>query len=219
MSLRATLFVLLAVSIPLASLAQVTKTGNAYLFRMKLVKGSSQAYVMSTSTDMGTGKPLIVPMSYSMKVTNVVKGIADVAMSATTPMQKAPQTSTIKMDSRGAIDGQAGLEQLTGIRLPEKAIKVGETWKSAPKVGTGTQGMAMDSVYTFSGVQAVGKIQCAVLSVKSSGKGALTSSTTGKMYIELANGMLYQSNLVSSFTFAQNGKSTTYKSTITIKRK
>ncbi len=219
MSPRFLLIAFVFCALPCVSPSQVTKTGTSYLFRMKLVKGSVYSFDVTSSTEMGTGKPMVMPMSYSMKVLSVTKGIADVAMTSTSPMQKAPQTMNVKMDSRGAVEGQSGLEQLTGVRLPEKAIKVGGTWKGTQKVAMFAQSMTVDSVYTFTGVQALGKVQCAVLSVKSTGKGSIASTTTGKMYIELANGMLYQSNLTSSITLTQGSKPQTFKSTATIKRK
>lgn len=212
------LLVLLVVA-PCVAPSQVTKSGSGYLLRMKLTKGASYAYDMTSSTSMGTAAPMSIKMGYSMKVTKVTNGIAEVLMTSTTPMSKTPQTQTVKMDGRGALDGQPGTEQVGNVRMPEKAIKVGETWVAKRSMGTGAQATTIDTVYTFRGLQAVGKVQCAVLDVKTTSKGMIASTTTGKMFIEAANGMLLSSNLSTTATMKQGGTSMAIKSTTSIKRK
>ncbi len=187
--------------------------------RMKLTTGSTYTYDVSNSMVIGTGKPMVVPMSYSMKVGKITKGVADVLMTMNSPMSKKPEIQTVKMDSRGMVDGQGGMESLGNVRLPERALKVGETWKATQSSGQGARSMTLDTVYTFRGVQAVGKISCAVLDVKSTSKGTMASTTTGKIYIDSANGMLYQTTLAMTMTMTQGAKTQTVKNNTTIKRK
>lgn len=198
---------------------QVSKSGNGYLFRMKLTKGATYSYDFSTTTVMG-GQTIPMVMSYSMKVQSVdPKGVANVQMTIQTPMSKTPTTQVVKMDSRGQLEGQPGMEQFGNVRMPEKALAVGGNWKSSQNMGSGANAMKADTTYTFRGMQAVGKVQCAVLDVNSSMKGAMTTTTTGKMFIEASNGMLYKSDLSTTMTMTQQGKTQTIKSTIAIKRK
>jgi hypothetical protein len=199
---------------------QVSKSGNGYLLRMKLTKGATYAYDFTTSTAMPGGQPMAMTMSYTMKVQSVdAKGVASVLMTATTPMSKTPTTQTVKMDARGQLDGQPGMEQFGNVRMPEKALAVGGNWKSSQTFGTGATAMKADTTYTFRGLQNVGKVSCAVLDVSSSMKGTMSAATTGKMYLEASNGMLYKSDLTSTMTMTQQGKTQTIKSTIAIKRK
>jgi hypothetical protein len=199
---------------------QVSKSGNGYLFRMKLTKGSSYSYDFSTSTSMPGGQPFSITMSYVMKVQSVdSKGVANVLMTVKTPMAKEPTTQTMKMDSRGQMDNQPGMEQFGSVRMPEKALAVGGNWKSSQNLGAGANAMKADTTYTFRGIQNVGKVSCALLDVNSTMKGAMAAATTGKMYIEVSTGMLYQSDLTTTMTMTQQGKTQTIKSTIAIKRK
>jgi hypothetical protein len=213
------LFGLLALVVAPVS-GQVSKSGGGYLFRMKLVKGASYAYDFSTSTAMPGGQPFAMSMNYSMKVTKIdAKGVADVLMTISSPMSKTPTTQTVKMDSRGQIENQPGMEQFGNVRMPEKALAVGGNWKASQNIGTGANGMKADTTYTFRGLQKVGTVSCAVLDVSSTMKGALAATTSGKMYIEVSNGMLYKSDLSTTMTMTQQGKTQTIKSTIAIKRK
>lgn len=198
---------------------QVSKSGSGYLFRMKLTKGATYSYDFTTTTMMG-GQSIPMSMGYSMKVQSVdAKGVASVLMTMQSPMSKTPTTQTVKMDSRGQLEGQPGMEQFGSVRMPEKALVVGGNWKSSQNMGTGANPMKADTTYTFRGMQAVGKVQCAVLDVSSTMKGTMTANTTGKMFIEASNGMLYKSDLSTTMTMTQQGKTQTIKSTIAIKRK
>ncbi len=177
-----------AVAVPLASTAQVAKSGQGYLLRMKWTKGKTYAY--SINTAMGSQKQ---PGSYSVKVKDVKNGVA--TLDVTTNMSAAmggKQTQTLKMDSTGkVIDGADGAMQAPA--FPAKAVKVGETWKDSRKVNAAFP-VTVNNTYTFKGLKTVNKKQLAEIAISTKGASdGMSLSGTGTMYLDLAEGMLHSS--------------------------
>lgn len=211
--------------------AQVTKSASGYLFRMKLRQGDSYSYTMNSVQQTSPTQSLPINMAYTMKVLKVANGVADVQMTVTSPLSKTPQVNTIKMDSRGIAGANPSMQSMnsaTGMRLPEKALKVGGTWTETQSMGSGTSVMKVSTVYTFAGVQTVDKVSCAVFDVKTNSTGPTTVSATGKVYVEMSNGMLFKSDLATTMTINPRPSSgrggapsqpMTVKGTVTVRRK
>lgn len=185
-------------ALPTVGRAQITRTGGGYLFRAKWVAGAKYGYVMDMAmpaSQMTQNKPVSMKMSMNMVVKSVSGGVATVVVTSESPMvngksmgTQKPQPMTFKTDSRNrVVSGQGG--QNMSSPLPEKPIKVGETWSAnVPMAGMGGTAKA---TYTFMGMTSVGGVQAA--RIKSSIAGQASGS--GTMYIAAADGQLLSMNM------------------------
>lgn len=193
-----------------AARAQVTQQGNAYLLRMKFTPGATMRYTINTSMTMGGGnKPMRMNIPTTMRVVSVKNGIATIE--TTTDMSgmskdAPPQKTTMKMDSRGNVVGGTNSGQLTPAGYPQNAVRVGQTWKQAFNTG----GMKLDATYTFRGIRNAGNRRVADLAISMKGGQAQQQmSGTGSMQINMADGMLIQTNMNMKIgTGAQAGNMT-----------
>jgi|GEM_PF-665549 len=177
--------------------AQVTRQGNGYTLRVKYQTGQTIKYTLANSMVTPGAKSPAPAMSIPMtiRVVSVTKGVATLEASiGPVPGQGKPQTQQMKMDSRGRVVGgpAAGLQSLSGVAMPDKAVTVGQTWKDTAQVPSPMGPISTTTSYKFLGIRTVGGKSVAELSMSMSGKGSsLSMNGSGRLQILVSDGTLY----------------------------
>lgn len=204
--------------------AQVTKSGDAYTFRVKYTKGQKISYETTTTVEMAGMQPMKAPLT--MTVTDVKNGIYTLKYTVGAVMGGKPQDVTIKMNSQGKIvEGSAAGQTMAGVgnaQLPTKAMKVGESWTQSTDAPVMGSKMKVNSTYTFKGIKTVGGKQVAEIAVKmnSSGGTGVGVTGTGTMTLMVADGTLHGSTMnIKTAMKAGSAPSTTYGMKMTVVRK
>ncbi len=208
--------------------AQVTKQGDAYQFRLKFKKGAKYSYLLSSSspaTGTTPAQKMEVPFSYLALGTkgDETQVKISVGPSAFNGKPNAPKPTIINatMDDRGKLvkSSQEGLGNLTGVILPEKAIKIGEEFPI--KSDTSVQGGALEirGSYKFVGFKTMSGRKVVQFDVRQNSIGIVSTSGSGKTFIDAADGQLVLATINQNVTIQENGKSVTMKNSVTIIRK
>ncbi len=213
-------------SIPRAG-AQVTRMGDSYLFRMKYTKGQKMSYDVISSVQVPGGSGTMkMDMPMTMNVKDVQGKTATVQLDVGPMMMNGKpgnvkkQSMEIKLDDRGkTLSGGAPGMQGVSTQLPEKPLKVGETYASSNTVNVMGQQLSVKSVNKFLGIRKVGSRTVAALGTTSTGSGAMKVSGTGTAYVDVADGSLVAMNMNQEMIFTQGGKSQTMKNLVTVTRK
>lgn len=202
--------VLVGPSLHTAAHAQVTKQGQGYLFRMKFTPGSTIRYTITSTVNPPAGtknaKPMTFSMPQTMRVKSVDKGIATIEstvdMSSMSPNAK-PQTTTIRMDSRGNLIGNTQGMSSMSTSFPQGPIRIGQSWNAKMN----QQGMSFDGTYTLKSVRRVGSQELAeiAMSIKGGGGQAGTISGTGTMQVRTSDGSLQGMNMNMRMAMGQQG--------------
>lgn len=212
--------------------AQVTKQGNGYLLRMKFTPGQTSKFNIAMDTS-AAGQSMKMAMPMTQKVVSVKNGVADLTMNVGPmsmngkPMNTQVQTINVSMDSTGKVVKGAPMGQTgTQVSLPEKPVKVGESWTVNTKTQAGMGGnMDVKATYTLAGFQTVAGKQMAKLNVKMSAGGQMTMKGDGTMLLLMTDGSLHTANLKMNMTMpqpqgqgAQGGQPMNIVTNMTIKR-
>lgn len=209
MNIRTTLAAALLLGAALGQ-AQIAKQGSAYLFRMKFTKGAKYAYKMNVDMTMpkGMGGPADgkanMLMTMNIHVKDVKKDVATVAYSAS-PMKmngkemgKATQME-VKQNTRGKfVQGDAAAMNAGSINLPEKPIKLGDSWTAETKMGTGAGAMTVNAKYTFKSIKTVNGKQIAVLGVTMASSTPVKLNGGGTVELYMSDGALYASDTTAT---------------------
>jgi len=202
--------------------AQIVKRGNAYLFRMKFVPGTTTKYKVNSTIDgigsNGQGIKVMLPMSWN--VASVTKGVATInatvgPVTVGKQQMMQPSTTEVKLDSRGRpVDGETPGQQLTPA-FPQGPVKVGTSWTaSMPVQGINGQAAKVTATYRFNGIKTVNGKQVADLTVTTSG----TATGAGTMQLLVSDGSLFTSYLKMKVSLMNSGKPTSYNITANIVR-
>ncbi|MEJ5170628.1 MAG: DUF6263 family protein [Fimbriimonadales bacterium] len=210
---RRLLLTVSAMTLAGASLAQITKVGDAYQMRMKFAPGQKMVYSMqSTTTAPGQPQPMLLNTEFSMKVNSVKNGVADITYSVG-PMKMngratgGVNTVNMKMDSRGKTVGQTpGGQQPTQMVLPEKPIRVGQTWTSTSSIATMGVPMEVTNTYKLNRIVQRGGKSLAEVGVTISAKGNISSSGNGTMLLDFVDGSLVSATMNQTITIRQGGQ-------------
>ncbi len=198
--------------------AQVTKEGPTYKFRMAWNKGDVYKYNVNIVATMPNGKTVPTSGESTMTVLSVVNGVADVEVESMDPTSKKLKKVNVKMDSFGPVGATPGLGGISDQRLPEKPMKVGETWTTTRTVKQGNRPLEFVSTYTLKGVKNYKGTKCAVFDVVATTKG-FVSDSTGTLYLEAKNGQLFQLDIDTKITMGTGLKAQTMTSTTNVSRK
>ncbi len=200
---------MIVTSASLPAYAQVKRTGDSYLLRMKFKVGDTAKYQMTMSGDM-------MPAGINVSMTSVVKKVAgdtaDVEYTTTPPAGAPgggkPTKTTFKIDNRGKVIGgnAQAAQQFNNVQLPEKAVKIGQTWAGN---ASGGMGMNLKTTYKLVGTKLVGGQDCAQIGVTlASTSGQMKISGTGTMFLRMGDCSLQNAtvNVVVNGTMpGQNG--------------
>jgi hypothetical protein len=232
-TLAAALCMLGLIGVARMSSAQVTKTGGAYLLRMKFFKGQKLSYLMTSSS---TGVKMEIP--FIMNVTDVTGNVATInltvgpasvngkrAMNGNTPAKA--QVVTIQMDNRGKVvkSSQPGAQGMAGVVLPEKPIRIGETFPVDSTTPMGGMNMKVTGRYRFAGIKNVNGKQAAQLAVMLSGSGTggaamkISTKGSGTTNLDIADGQLRAAAINQEITIIRGANSQTQKNAVQIRRK
>jgi hypothetical protein len=203
---------------PLAD-AQVTRSGNGYLFRQKYTKGQTIRYNMTMEQQgAAQGQAMKIAMPMTQTVRDVNKGVADLTIRVGPmtmngrPMGEA-QTLNLKMDARNQIVGGASgpSGQMQAV-LPQGAIRVGQTWTSDMPLQGMPGGGNAKATYKFNGIKNVGGRQVAEVGVTFTTTGSPSMTGNGTMLILVSDGSLQRSNLTMSTSMkGQDGRTNTIR--------
>ena len=207
-----------AILIPSAASAQIKKVGGSYLLRLKFKAGTVKKYNLVTaitglpaSAMGGSGGPMKLTGTLTEKVISVAgnKGTLQVETSAmalaTGQTFGQPQTQTVTIDDLGN-DGGAGNAPGYGVHLPQKAVKVGESWTQSMAMpgamGSGQGGAT--ATYKFNGIKSVGGKSLADISFAISSNGLLKGGS-GHAYLLPVDGSLSQMDMKMSVSNPSGG--------------
>lgn len=186
---------------PLPADAQVTKSGPGFLLRMKWTKGAVMKYSISASSPMNP-KASAFKTTSTMKVKDVKNGVATIESTTTLPSSGStrnttPQTTTMKMDSRGKIVGDklGNMAAAGSPTFPEGPIKIGQSWKGKFAM---QQGINLDATYTLKAVKLINGKTIAEIAQKVTGSMGPTGTMNGSgtMTIYGADGSLRNNSMV-----------------------
>ena len=216
----------LAAGLPGAG-AQVTKQGDAYLFRLKYTKGQKLNYDVVSTVQMPGGQgAMAVTIPMAMLVKDVTGKISTVQIEVGPMMMNGkpgPQpkrTMDVKLDDRGKTVG-GGTPGMQGVntQLPEKPLKIGESFTSTNSMNIAGQPLNVKSVSRFTGVPKMGGRTVAVLATTATASGALQVKGSGTGYIDIADGSLVSMSMNQEMTMKQGAQSQTMKNVVKVTRK
>ena len=204
---------------PCTSSAQVRKTKDGYLLRMKWTKGAHYRYDITITTEFA-GQSLPRSSVASVKVLNVSDGVASVELSMPNPLTNEPVTQTLPADSLGFLGDDGATGGVGGPKLPKRAVWPGDSWTA--KTSADVMGMAVTTttVYTFKGLERIGDVPCVVLTIETSASTSRLNVTGGgTMYIETRTGQLYKHDMNNVIEIDNNGQILTVPNQVVIVRK
>lgn len=181
--------------------AQVTKSGAGYLLRVKyapgqVIKLNSTNKMINATTGKAVETSIMLPVV--LRITDVKAGIATARMVVGPasyngqPLIPA-KTVVMNLNSRNQATGVQGGSSSVGATLPEKPIKVGQTWKALAPISTGTGGVQkVEAVYKFVGVKTVDGQGVAVVTYTISGG---VGKGSGRMTLLQKDGTLWTNDL------------------------
>ncbi len=221
---------IVALTMACASMSQISKTGNKYFMRMAYKPGAVMKYTMNSVSTVPIGKqtqklnlsiPLVVKvLSVSAGVGTVEYTLGPGSMNGK-PAGQGPQTATVKMDPRGqAVEGAAP-GGIGNIGLPEKAVKIGDSWKANVTSAMGpAAGSKVNATYKLMGFRSVGGKQFAVVSTNAKAVGqGFTTAGNGTLLLNMADGWMHSMNMVLTITIkSADGKAMNTTSTIKVTR-
>jgi hypothetical protein len=199
--------------------AQITQSGNGYLFRMKYTRGQKMNYVMNSENSNpampGGGGAMTVPVTMTVldvkgKVATIRLDIGPVTMGGKEVVKK--QSSEVQMDDRGRLVGKSGapmaaLSQL-GAGIPEKPIKIGDSFVVNQKGSAGSMGnMNTKTTYKFLGIKTLGNRKVAQMSITLSSGGSMNMKGSGTVLFDMTDGSLVSQKMDTQVTMAPPGQS------------
>ena len=98
-----------------------------------------------------------------------------------------------------------GLEQMSGT-LPEKPLKVGQSFTVNKTMTQMNQNIQMKATSTFMGIKSVSGKQLAEMAIKIAGTGTATMNGVGTSYYNLADGSLNNMNMTTNMTMMVPGQ-------------
>ncbi len=204
-------------------LAQVTSQSGGYLMRIKWEAGNSYSFKITSATSMpgSTAKPFEMTGGYSIKVKSVKNNVATVDFKSTPIGSGDPMEETMQVDNRGKVlnadSKPAGVDFTL---LPVKAIKINETWSNKQVLPSPIGDLTVNTTYRLVGVKKVGFKEFAEVNLGLTSTGQdITGSGHGVMLIDMADGMLFSSNMRQSLKMSVGGDDpVTLPVTVTITR-
>jgi hypothetical protein len=187
------------VALPLAGQAQITRSGNGFLFRHKFHAGQTSRFVAKISaTNRPGAAPFVTVVPMSEKVVSVKGKIAniDVVMEPMIMAGRAsgkPMTSPIQVDDRGPVGSNAMMlyMQFGEVYAPfsDKLMHVGDVVEidkagDYPMLGH----VSIAAHYKLEGMTALAGRKAARFSMAVTKKGRVDSTITGEFYVAADDG-------------------------------
>jgi hypothetical protein len=176
--------------------AQIVRSGAGYKMRAKYVKGTVMKYTIAATYSMGgsgtKSQPIEMPMS--LKVIDVKGGVGTVQFQLSMPGGGKPMEGTVKMDAQGRAVGKSNpmLQGVGSVFLPDKVLKVGDTWTSTSDSPSVVGDLKAKTTYRFKGIKSVKGKQVAELTLSSSGASkGIKMSGSGTMLLLVSDASLF----------------------------
>ncbi len=200
---------LTAVGLPCRTSAQVTPVGGGYLFRMKFTPGQTMRYTMTMSMSglPNQMKGFNNSSTFTMHVLRVQGDKATIRLDIPAmvmngqTIRPAAQTQ-ITMDNRGQmVGGAAATNGLPQTVLPEKPLRIGQSFTQAIKGAPMGAAVAAQATYTLKGFQNVGGRKAAQLAIALKGQapggpqGSVSFNGNGTMLLTVVDGSLLRSQM------------------------
>lgn len=198
--------------------SQIQKSGDAYLLRMMWKKGDVYKYNLALKMQAANNQPMNLKSNFTLKVISIDKGVAEAQVDSTDPQTGKPVTRKMKWDSMGQVGEAGGVGSIGGQRMPEKAIKFGESWSISRTVTRGGVSTDVKTTYTLKSIKLFSGIQCAMIDVKAITSKGMNSETTGTMYLEMKTGQIQQLDLLTTTTTGTGLNVQAITNTTTLKR-
>lgn len=203
-------------------MGQVTKSGNAYSFKAKYVKGTKTTYV--TSINVEGPQTMAMSMSVMTTVVDVQNGVGTVKVKTSgmtmngKPMNgNSGKEMTVKMNAEGKAVGGDTPNNVAS-NLPAKPVAVGGTWTADTTVNAAGGPTKVKANYKFLRIESVGGKQVAVIDMNMSGGSAqLTIKGQGVQRILMADGSMFSTNMTMNMSAPQFPKPMTMKMAVTRK--
>lgn len=213
--------------------AQISKKGNAYLFRAKYRKGQTLSFNFNTVvTPLGSKtntEKQSITMPVAMRVVNIkphnvskepiAQITSDVGPMLLNGKQFRPKTSvTVFVDPLNALVG-TGSQEIAQFStpLPAKPLKVGESWSSTINASEATGiPLRVKASYTLIRVLGGKAFIMVKLSGQSTGQTKITTSGQGQMVLRMADASLDTMDMIQTVKLP-NG--TGARTVILVKRK
>lgn len=166
--------------------AQVVKTPTGYLLRVKYYEGQI-IRLSSTNTVVnatGQAQDVAISLPVVIRITEVKNGNALARMTVGPPTMNGKevmnrQTVVMTLNNRNQATSGRDPGNSVGATLPQKPLKIGETWTAFAPISTGTGAtQKLRATYKLLGVKTVAGKAVAVVSYQiaggATGKGTLT---------------------------------------------
>lgn len=191
-------------ALPMTSDAQVTKSGSKYTLRMKWSKGMKLNYSV-TMTPQGVQGASSMQMALAYNVKDVKGGVATIDSRVSMTGQE-PMSGTTKVDSRGRVVGESTGGGGTIVELPEKAVAIGDTWKTSGQVPTPMGNLNGSATNKLMGFKKINGKEYAHVQTTMTTKGGFGDGT-GKTdsLIDMKDGMMFRSTMGMTFTTKAQG--------------
>lgn len=196
--------ILAAATLAALAPAQVTKSGAGYLLRVKYSPGQVIKLNSTNKIINATGQvheDMVVGLPVVMRIISVDGPIAQARMTVGPAMMNGNaivrgQTVVMRLNNRNQASGAKSAGASVGATLPEKPVKVGQTWQAMAPISTGT-GMVqkVDATYTFVGVKTLNGQGVAVVTYEMKG----AARGRGTMTILQKDGTLWTNDLTMQF--------------------
>ncbi len=199
----------MAMMLAVPAATQVSSSADGMLMRIKWTKGKSYSYAMSASFSAPQMKePMTTRSTIGMKVESVSGGTATLAVTGTgmdfsgmgpggNRTVGKDTTQKITVTNQGKVSQAGGAAQF--VVLPVKRIKPGESWTTEQTVSGPTGPLKTKTTYRLVGTATLAGVKVAELNVGLSGSGpGVTNSGHGKVFINMADGLVQQTSIKQS---------------------
>jgi hypothetical protein len=176
---------------------QVTKTRGGYLLRVHYTKGMVIRDAMTNSVS-GLAGPGGAPLKFTVPITVRVldatsaQAKLQIEMGAVkfgTSMSYPGAKAAVTINNRNQAVGDGAGPPATA-ELPERAVRVGDTWTAKVAISTGLGQSTLTGTYKFVGIRLTGGPPVAVISFKLSG----TAKGSGTETLLIKDGTVYNSS-------------------------
>lgn len=203
--------------------AQVTKSGQGYLFRYNYAKGKTYRFAME-SVAKNPGMNLNVGLKFSISVLSVnpktakLRYVVESLTQNGKPMGRS-QTFEIEMDRLGNVVGNSGtVQQLGNVAYPKEPVAVGKSWTRSVNSNAMGLNLNLQGTYKLTGFRSIKGREYAVIAVSMKNTGDFTVDGSGTMLVDRADGILYEYKMAMTVGMKTSQQAVSVQNAVTIRR-
>ena len=182
--------------------AQITKSGDTYVFRVKFTKGEVIHYLITTTARPirggkalpGSKGPIITTSPMTLTAVDVKGKVTTLEVTLgpfITDGKEVAKAQTAQMqvdDHNKALNRAKGSP--VGAGLPPDPIKVGGKYSINQSAMRDGKPLSIQATYTFKGIKMVGGRQVAEIVAVTTTKGSVLTQGTSTIYLSVADGTI-----------------------------